>query len=238
MWIQCTRAEELIENGGLFRASTALADPIFSLTNGRCDRDRKVVGNYLIESLCKSNWHFIVRCLLTYMPEYQIPNHSDHFPWGKWCEVALTHKLTLHGWPRRYHSPGPGFDYKRSVTSEGWKDLAGQIPVSWKNNPLRDDALPELKISPWTMGKSAADVCMYRKADIDLDDHQCFEDANTAGEIGLVMDDNLNPLHVVADTKAFDCGSKAKAKAKANREQHGYTPRCQEFHPHLYPQNM
>jgi hypothetical protein len=145
------------------------------------------------------------------MPESLILNHSDHFPWGNWCEVAFKNRLTLVGWPKKYHAPGPSFDYKRSITSEGWKDLAGRIPVSWKNNPLRDDALPELDIFPWTMGKSAANVCMYCKADIDLDDNRRFEDANTAGKIALVRDDDFNPLRVVADTKAF---SKAKAKTK------------------------
>lgn len=40
----------LNKQGGLFKLPT-LIDPIFSTTNGARDRDRKIVGNFLVECI-------------------------------------------------------------------------------------------------------------------------------------------------------------------------------------------
>ena len=49
----------------------------------------------------------------------------------------------------------------------------------------------------------------------DLDDDRRFANPDTAGEVALVLDGDWKPLRVVADTKAFNSGSKAKVKARA-----------------------
>jgi hypothetical protein len=159
MYIGYPRAEAMNENGGLLASAIPQPDPIFTMTTGRRDRDRKVVGNYLIEVLRKSEPFVVCSCLLKFVSESLVQGASGHFPWGKWCEFAFTHRLILAGWPRNIAPPGPGFSYKNSITSEGWKALTARIPGIWRNNPLRDESLPELDIMPWT--DSELDIFSY-----------------------------------------------------------------------------
>jgi hypothetical protein len=146
------------QSGGLLQTSP-VDDPVFAMVNGRRDRDRKVVGKFLIEELRKSHTYVIARYELSYPLESLVENMSDHFPWGNWCEFAYKHKVTLVGWSRHVFPPGPGFNHKSTVCTDGWKDLAGRIPTRWRDNPLRDDTLPELGIVRWSEGM--LNICFY-----------------------------------------------------------------------------
>jgi hypothetical protein len=147
--IQYSRAEILNESGGFINAAPT-QDAIFNQTSGRRDRDRKVVGNYLLELVRKSHLFVVSLCLLKFVSDSLTTKTNGHFPWGKWCEFAFDNKLMLIGWSRRHVAPGPGFSYRNSISSEGWKDLIGRVPAIWRNNPLRDPNLPELDIIPWS----------------------------------------------------------------------------------------
>jgi hypothetical protein len=86
---------------------------------------------------------------------------GDHVPWNNWCEFAFTHQVTLIGWPRLVMSPGPGFDKKKSITTDGWRNLVARIPAIWRNNPYRDEGMPELDIIVWPESMSNIYWCSY-----------------------------------------------------------------------------
>ena len=146
--MQYSRAEALNECGG-FVSATPSQDPIFNKTTGTRDRDKKVVGNYLLEGVRTLPLFVVYISQLRFASESLVERINGHFPWGLWCEFAFRHKVMLSGWPRIVMVPGPGFSHKNSVSTDGWRELAARVPAIWRNNPLRNPKLPEIDIVPW-----------------------------------------------------------------------------------------
>jgi hypothetical protein len=133
----------------LFKLPT-LVDPIFTTTHGARDRDKKIVGNFLVERIRKLLFiHAGLYTLTNLTLEKLIGGTSDHFRWEGWCDVAYKHRLVLVGWDRTVQAPGPDFSLRGAgaITMSQWQCLVKRI--DWKGNPFYDPTLPRLDIRLW-----------------------------------------------------------------------------------------
>jgi hypothetical protein len=108
------------------------------------------------------------------------------------------------GWSGKIMAPGPGFDAKKSITTYGWKTLVARIPAIWRNNPYRDEGMPELDIVVWPESTSNLYRCSpVVKLISMIGFHAQSRRPDDVGRIPLVIDGDGKSLRVVADTKTF-----------------------------------